>query len=372
MPLTHEESPTTAEQLSQVVRQAYQDSTPVYPLGGRTSLDYGLPARHPGIGLDLTQLNQIVDYPARDLTITVQGGIRLHDLQQALATEGQMLPVDVPHDDQATLGGLIATNFNGPRRYGYGPLRDYVIGIRSVDGRGETYAGGGRVVKNVAGYDFCKLLTGSLGTLGVIHEVTLKLKPRPQASAILVCAPDHADQPAQLLAELNNCPVQPVALEWLLGPEWQQLSPWDSLDEPVAADTGLLAVGLEGTQREVAWMLDQLRDQWRQAGIRAATLLEGDRAAEAWQTLRNFPAHAPAPLVVRASVVASGTAAVVEASRLADPDWFDSSSRRQRTGDRAVFRIPGRRVNADAGRRAGYGGRPWPRARPTLVQSATD
>ena len=93
----------------------------------------------------------------------------------------------MPQPDAATLGGVVATDCSGPRRYGCGTMRDYVIGISAVDGRGVPFKGGGRVVKNVAGYDFCKLLTGSLGTLGVITQVTLKIKPLPESSALLVC-----------------------------------------------------------------------------------------------------------------------------------------------------------------------------------------
>ena len=104
-------------------------------------------------------------------------------LKQTLASEGLMLPLDVPQQEAATLGGVIATNTNGPRRFGLGTVRDYVIGIEAVNGKGQLFHGGGRVVKNVAGYDFCKLLTGSMGTLGVITQATVKLKPIPESAS---------------------------------------------------------------------------------------------------------------------------------------------------------------------------------------------
>src|SRR5205807_9828714 len=130
--------------------------------------------------LDLRALNQVIDYPARDMTITVQAGITVAKLQEILAAENQQLPVDVPLPEQATLGGAIAVNASGPRRYGYGTLRDYVIGISFVNDEGQEVKAGGRVVKNVAGYDLCKLHIGALGTLGIITQVTLKLKPVPE------------------------------------------------------------------------------------------------------------------------------------------------------------------------------------------------
>src|SRR6202030_783750 len=118
-------------------------------------------------------------------TITVQAGITLGRLQDLLATENQRLPVDVPHPDRATLGGALAVNASGPRRPGFGPLRDYVIGITTVNDEGQETKAGGRVVKNVAGYDLCKLHIGALGTLGILTQVTLKVLPRPETQALL-------------------------------------------------------------------------------------------------------------------------------------------------------------------------------------------
>ena len=154
--------------------------TPIYPIGGGTSLDYGLPAARPGIGVSLAELNRVVDYPARDMTITVEAGITMAELADDAGGRAAMAADRRAAADAATLGGVVATASSGPRRYGYGTMRDYVIGISAVDGRGMPFKAGGRVVKNVAGYDFCKLLTGSLGTLGVITQVTLKIKPLPE------------------------------------------------------------------------------------------------------------------------------------------------------------------------------------------------
>src|SRR5437764_7903752 len=116
------------------------------------------------------------------MTVTVQAGITVAKLQETLAAEGQWLPVDVPRPERATLGGAVALNKSGPRRLGYGTLRDYVIGISFVTDDGREVKAGGRVVKNVAGYDLMKLQTGSVGTLGVITQLTLKVRPKPEAS----------------------------------------------------------------------------------------------------------------------------------------------------------------------------------------------
>ena len=143
LPLTKTESPQTADEMLAAVRECVAARTPIYPLGGQTSLDFGLLPKLPGVGLSLAGLTRVIDYPARDMTVTVEAGIRMADLQKLLAGERQRLPIDVPQADRATLGGVIATNANGPRRYGQGALRDYVIGISAVDGHGNHLGGGG-------------------------------------------------------------------------------------------------------------------------------------------------------------------------------------------------------------------------------------
>jgi len=151
-----------------MVRQSAARSQAIYPVGGRTLLHLGLPPTRPGIAIDLTGLDQLIDYPARDMTITVQAGITMTRLGEILAQENQWLPVDVPLPERATLGGAIACNASGMRRLGFGTFRDYVLGITVVNDRGQEVKAGGRVVKNVAGYDLGKRYAGSLGTLGII------------------------------------------------------------------------------------------------------------------------------------------------------------------------------------------------------------
>ncbi len=199
LPLTDTLTPANQSELAAAVRDAYEDTTPVYLIGGGTSLDFGLPARDPGLGLSLAGLKRVVDYPARDMTVTVEAGISMDLLAGTLAKEKQRLPIDLPNAHRATLGGVLATNTCGSSRFGHGTLRDYVIGITAVDGRGVFFHGGGRVVKNVAGYDFCKLLTGSMGTLGVVTQLTLRVKPIPERTQTIACPVVAWDQADKLL-----------------------------------------------------------------------------------------------------------------------------------------------------------------------------
>lgn len=319
LPITETAEPTTHEEVASVVKESFESETAIYPIGGGTSLDYGIPAKKDGLGLSTSQLNRIVDYPARDMTITVESGVTMQQLAETLKAESQFLPVDVPQAGQATLGGVIATNWNGPRRYGFGALRDYVIGISAVDGRGAAFKGGGRVVKNVAGYDFCKLLTGSLGTLGVITQVTLKLQPRPYASAIIKCEVSALDQADLVLNTLVRSKTTPTAIELLMGPAWNENRLVSDGEENASSGKVYLLIGVEGTSADVNWMVKQLPEEWRGRGIAKRKNIVGDKAAEIWQTLAEFPAG-ESPLVIKASVVPSGTTRFIAAAREIDPN----------------------------------------------------
>jgi glycolate oxidase FAD binding subunit len=315
LPLTETVTPADQQALAALVDGAHSSGTPVYPIGGGTSLDFGLPALRPGIGIATSALNRVIDYPARDMTITVEAGITLAELATTLAAENQWLPIDAPQPAAATLGGLVATAWSGPRRYGYGTPRDYVIGISAVDGRGMPFKAGGRVVKNVAGYDFCKLLTGSFGTLGIIAQLTLKIRPLPQASAFLLADLPDAATAERLLAAIVSSGTTPVAVELLTGPIWRENA---SLGLLTAGESLRLAVGLEGAADEVPWMVNQLEDEWRSLGVTAARAIYDEAARSLWRDLTEF-SHAPdAPLVMKASVLPSRVTEFVELVRSID------------------------------------------------------
>lgn len=297
-------TPTSVEELAGFISRSYVQGVPIYPLGGGTSLNYGLAAKQPGEPLSLRGLNRIIDYPARDLTVTVEAGVTMRQLADALVAENQELPIDVPQADCATVGGVVATNWNGPRRHGCGSVRDFVIGITAVDGQGTVFSGGGRVVKNVAGYDFCKLLTGSLGTLGVITEVTFKLRPKVERRTILVGELFDLEQAETALAALSISAVRPAAVELIAGSTWESM--------PALA---IVAV-LEGTTPEVAWMTERLTAEWNSFRLAKITNLESGEAL--WRQLIEFSA-AKSPLAIKASIIPSGVVPMLAALRKLDP-----------------------------------------------------
>ena len=253
-------TPATQLELSRFVAENAQiERCTLCPVGGRTAMHYGFSAAAPGVQVAMSQLDRVVDYPARDMTITVEAGLRIDALQATLASERQRLPIDIAQPERATLGGALATNTSGPRRYGHGTFRDYVIGISAVDAAGRLFKAGGRVVKNVAGYDICKLLVGSRGTLAIVTQVTLKLRPLPETSAQVWLTHDTFDQIEDRLARLLVSQSRPVAIE-VLNPAAAALIVASARVE-LPANAPVLCVGVEGSRHEVDWQLESLSQE---------------------------------------------------------------------------------------------------------------
>ena len=198
------------QNLIERVRAAAAHSTPVRIRGGGSKDFYGQSLQ--GELLDTRALNGILSYEPSELVVTVRAGTPLAELEAVLAEKGQYLPFEPPHfavdGAVATVGGMVAAGLNGPARASTGAVRDYVLGVTLINGRAERLTFGGQVMKNVAGYDVARLMAGSLGTLGLITEVSLKVLPRAVAESTLVFECDEA----QALAQLNRWAGQPLPL----------------------------------------------------------------------------------------------------------------------------------------------------------------
>jgi glycolate oxidase FAD binding subunit len=345
--------PATVAELGEIVATASADGSALYPVGGQTQLGLGNPPIKTGSAVDLRGLDQVIDFPARDMTITVQAGITVARLQGLLAPENLRLPIEVPASDCATLGGSIAANVSGPRRYGFGTLRDYVIGISAVNDGGREFKAGGRVVKNVAGYDLCKLLVGSLGTLGIITQVTLKLRPLPEEQALisLGCASDGLDA---LLDLLHATRTRPVLIELLNRPAAAAVFRRIGQSAPDAAWTAV--VGYEGNADAVHWQVQHLIKE-----VGAANQLEARVAFTArplWDALIDGTGGNEAVVRFKANMLPSVVAAFCRSADR-DPDrpvlqahagsgvvyghWDDSLSQARATELRAAWRAEAQR-----------------------------
>ena len=198
------------QDLCKRVADAAAAKQPLRIRGGGTKDFYGETPR--GSALDVAAYSGVVAYEPRELVLTVKAGTPLDEIDRVLAAERQMLPFEPPRFDRgsgrATIGGTVATGFSGPRRPYAGAARDFVLGARIVNGKGEDLSFGGRVIKNVAGYDVSRLMTGALGTLGVITELSFKVLPRPAAEATLAFELDQA----AAIVEANRWAGQPLPL----------------------------------------------------------------------------------------------------------------------------------------------------------------
>jgi glycolate oxidase FAD binding subunit len=201
-----------AQQISAILRYASGNSLSVVPTGSGSKLAWGNPVS-PSIELSLSRMNAVVEHSWQDLTCTVQAGCTWSDLQSELARHSQMVALDPLWPDRATVGGIVCTNDSGALRLRYGGLRDLIIGMTIVLADGTIAKSGGKVVKNVAGYDLHKLLTGSFGTLGVITEVNFRLHPIEQHARTFTTTAQYATQLAQPLADLLHAQLTPSAIQ---------------------------------------------------------------------------------------------------------------------------------------------------------------
>jgi glycolate oxidase FAD binding subunit len=297
--------PVEIDPLREFVREQVALGRAVYPRGGGTAMDYGgIPGR-PGVAVDTRSLDRLIDYPYADMTITVQAGMTLSALRAILAERHQRLLIDAPSPDRATLGGIYATNTTGSRRFGAGRPRDQIIGVSFVTSDGAVVKGGGRVVKNVAGYDFPKLLTGSMGTLGTIVQLTVKVRPIPEASAIAWVPLTGPVAAAELLDRMNTSGARPIALDLLNAPAARTIG--QSLG--LSGEYSILAIGLEDNADSVRWQIDRLKSEIGRAEL---MVVEGEQTAPLWDALNGFQAAEHGPFRFVANLRPSTVAGFVE------------------------------------------------------------
>lgn len=196
--------------------------------------------------IELSALQKILDHTPEDMTVTVESGVILATLQKELAKRGQWLPIDPPSPEKLTIGDVLAENLSGPRRFGFGTIRDHLIGLKAVLADGRVITSGGKVVKNVAGYDLQKLFIGARGSLGVTVEATFKLRPLPEAEKFVQAKCDSLDAAEKLIEIILDSELTPVVFDL------ENLSP--------ANRPSSLILGFAGTRDEVDWQLGKARE----------------------------------------------------------------------------------------------------------------
>ncbi|KAB8315485.1 FAD-binding oxidoreductase [Tolypothrix campylonemoides VB511288] len=267
--------PHTTEQLAQVMTEAHRNKWRVLQCGSGSKLNWGGLAKDVDVVVSTERLNRLIEHAIGDLTVTVEAGMKFSRLQAMLADSGQFLALDPITQDTATIGGIVATADTGSLRQRYGSVRDQLLGMTFVRADGQIAKAGGRVVKNVAGYDLMKLFTGSFGTLGVLSQVTFRVYPLPEASGTVVLTGD-AKAISQAADTLRGSALTPTQADLL---STQLVS---SLE--LGKGLGLIA-RFQSIAESVKEQSNRLLEVGAQLGLQG-TIYSGADEADLWRILR--------------------------------------------------------------------------------------
>ncbi len=294
--------PADAQAAADTLGWATAQGLAVVPWGGGTQQQaLPTPTRY-DLALSTARLRRVLEYEPAELVVTVEAGITLAELAAALAPAGQFWPISLPDPERATVGGAIATNAAGPERLRYGAARDLVLGVVVALADGSLVHGGGKVVKNVAGYDLTRLFTGSWGSLGVITSASLRLYPIPPVRRTLVIRCDSWAIAQAVALRLYRSPLGPYGLTVAPAAEGEGGRP-TSLN---------LFVRFGGLPATVARQLADARAMAQSAGAQPAEALDGEMDAACWETLTRATLRAPG-VILRASVLPSQIAEAAQA-----------------------------------------------------------
>jgi len=310
-------APQTAEEAEALLKEANLQNWAVVPFGSGSKQHVGNLLKKFDVALSLEHFNQILEFEPQDLVVKVQAGCRLATLQARLAQDGLCLPVDPPWQDTATVGGIVSSHDSGPLRFSHGTIRDYLIGISLIQPDGAWTKFGSRVVKNVTGYDMCKLYTGAFGTLGVLLDFYFKLKPLPPSEKTVVVKFKGLTETAQALAKLLSSPLLPAAVELLNPTALEFVNHSLSLTQGESGYAVVIRFG--DVENSVQWQVEQLEKLWD--GLTAQGVIVGDAGEQSlvWQMLREdrLWLEQPAALNIKMKLNCLPSQVAVMAERLA-------------------------------------------------------
>ena len=278
--------PTSVQEIQEVLQFAVEHNVSIMPAGAGTKLGIGNSPQKVDIVLATTRLNSVVEYEPADLTVTVESGIRLKDLQTELAKHRQYLALNPPYADRCTIGGIVSTNASGSFRLRHGTARNQVLGLRVVQADGTVVKSGGKVVKNVAGYDLNKLYIGAFGTLGILTEVTLKLSPIPVRQAILTADFQNVQDAADTGLAIVGSQTLPMFVNLFVNSDPTRAK----TQIPADKNKSMLTAGFGGDPETVAWQLTQCQGIMEQNGAIGVTIIEGGSLPPLQEAVQEFSA----------------------------------------------------------------------------------
>jgi len=279
--------PGNTQELCGVVMMANQHGLTTLARGGGSRMHLGSIPESLDILIETGKLGRLLEHEASNLTCQVEAGISLAELQAHLAVKGHWLPLEPPDAAQTTIGGILASNASGPKRLRYGTARDLVIGLQVVKANGEVARSGGKVVKNVAGYDLNKLYIGSLGTLGIIVEAIFKLQPIPANERTLLLTFSKSQHAMQTVITVLGSQLTPSALELIDSSAANDMSDFFGLNLPTRGYT--LALDFEGSLATIERQIDETRLIARTNGALLGDDLAGKEQEQFWNVVREHP-----------------------------------------------------------------------------------
>ncbi|HLH61961.1 MAG TPA: FAD-binding oxidoreductase [Ktedonobacteraceae bacterium] len=300
-------TPANAKQVALVTALANQQDLTVLARGGGSHIELGDIPERIDMMIETIQLTHLLEHEAPDLTCHVEAGLSLAALQAQLAKKGQWLALDPPDAEQATIGGILATNANGPKRLRYGTARDMVIGLHVVQADGEIGRSGGKVVKNVAGYDLNKLYIGSLGTLGIIIDANFKLQPLPPKERTLLLTYSNATEAMHTVTAILGSLLTPSAIELIDAGAASDMSDFFGLRLPTDGYT--LAIDFEGSLANIDRQIDETRLLARKYGALLSDDLTGQDQQQFWQVIRE---HTRGSVTCKAAILVSQVATYLQ------------------------------------------------------------
>src|SRR5262245_48509127 len=292
--------PRNIEELSEMMRLASGERWRVIPAGAGTWLEMGARPTRFDLVVSTANMNRALEYEPADLTATVEAGVPLEAFNRTASEDRQFIPLDPFGDERSTVGGVIATASSGPLRCAYGTPRDWLIGVAVVHADGQITRAGGKVVKNVAGYDLCKLYAGSFGTLAVIAEASFKLRALPPCEKTVVFYSREAESLCSLVARITDSDVQPAAMELI--------SPYDEATTPLDAEHFSLALRFLSEAETVDWQVEETARVG--SGLRHATLGRSD-ADEFWRAYHESETSPRAEFILKLSALPSDLNALI-------------------------------------------------------------
>lgn len=306
--------PAGAEEVSELVKFASTEKLAIIPTGARTKLGIGMPPARYDLAIDMTRLDRVISYDPGDLTLSVEPGIPLPRLVATLARHNQFLPLAVPFSDRSTIGGTLASGVDSPLRQLYGTARDFVLGMEFVSGEGALTKSGGRVVKNVSGYDLHKLFLGAIGSLGVITRINFKTFPLPTSQRGFVASFASLEDALALRQKISASPISPATLE-ILSPEMAAvLLPSENAPPALSAlrssaSEWLLLAAIFGSNTVLDRCSSELQRMADQSAAKKTALLSGSEQETLWfrlcEALPSIVQSSPASIILRITTVPS-------------------------------------------------------------------